>query len=121
MIRRFMSTRRTKFITLVKKVDSNGNDCKKCKQVVTLLNKEGIMDDIDKVETIVEGDSNSMGNLLAQKYKIKNAPFFVVKENEETRVYPYYTQFKKNEVKVEVSDKEQVTDMFDKNFSNDYL
>lgn len=74
-----------------------------------------------KIENIVENDTNSVGSLLPSKYKIKNAPFFIVNHDKETRVCPYYTQFFKNEIHAEVSEKDEIKDIFDKNFSNDYL
>jgi len=121
MIRRFISTGSGKIITFVKKVDSTGKSCTKCAQVIDMMEKNDLMKHITKIENIVENDTNSVGSLLASKYKIKNAPFFIVNYGKETRVYPYYTQFLKNEIHTEVSEKDKIKDIFDKNFSNDYL
>jgi len=117
-----MSTKIGRIITFVKKVDKHGNDCNKCSQIQKQMEKDNILDKIDRIEVIDESNTkNTMGKVLASKYNIKTAPFFVVTipDKESSEVYKYYTSFKTEFTKV--SDNEKIKDIFDRNFSNDIL
>jgi len=83
-------------ITFVKKVLKDGNPCRKCGEVNEKLIKLGHMKHIDKVVVADEADPNSEGMLLAKKFDMDRAPFFLVeKKDGTTDVYPVYMKFVK--------------------------
>jgi hypothetical protein len=85
-----------KKITLVKKILSDGNPCKKCKTILYKLEASGLIEKIDSVAIATEGDLTSEGYLLAQKYNQENAPFFIVAyENGTSEALSTYEDFLK--------------------------
>ena len=80
-------------ITFVKKVLANGEPCPKCADVERRLNVSGHLSAIDRTTIADERDPESEGMRLAAKHNVKLAPFFLVEEAGETRVYTIYFRF----------------------------
>src|SRR5262245_38085755 len=74
-------------VTLVKKRFADGTTCNKCTQAEELLKRRGLFDRIDEIVWAIEGDAASPGMQLASKFGVELAPFFVVKDGDEERVY----------------------------------
>jgi hypothetical protein len=78
-------------ITMVKKVLSDGSPCKKCGEVLEKLEASNQMQFIDRIVIADESDKQSEGMLLADKFEVNRAPFFLVeKDNGKTEVYTIY-------------------------------
>ena len=80
-------------ITFVKKVLANGQPCAKCADVEQRLRAAGQMTAIDRTVIADERDPNSEGMRIAARHDVKLAPFFVVQEGGETRIYTIYFRF----------------------------
>jgi phosphoadenosine phosphosulfate reductase len=63
---------------MVKKLLQSGQPCAKCARAEEMLRARGVWDQIDEVVWVKEGDAESPGALLARKYGVELAPFFVV-------------------------------------------
>ena len=85
-------------ITMVKKRLENGEPCAKCAQAEALLKKRGHWDRIDEVVWAVEGEPESPGMKLGARLGIEVAPFFVVNDAGQERVYKSVLQFVKKEL-----------------------
>ena len=83
-------------ITFVKKILSNGELCKKCREVSERIASDGLTDLIDSIVIADERDAQSPGIQLAKRHNIQRAPFFLVKdESGEVSAYEVYFRFKK--------------------------
>lgn len=82
-------------ITFVKKILTNGEACQKCADVEERLKNSGQMEHIDEVVIADERDSESAGMKLARQFEVNRAPFFLVEEGDDTRVYTVYFKFAK--------------------------
>ena len=82
-------------ITFVKKILSNGDLCKKCQEVSERMNTEGILAIIDHVVIADARDADSPGMQLASKHQVERAPFFIVEEDGEVKIFDIYFKFKK--------------------------
>ena len=80
-------------ITFVKKVLANGEPCAKCADVEQRLRTSGQMAAIHRTVVADERDPDSEGMRIAAKHDVKLAPFFVVEEGGETRIYTIYFRF----------------------------
>ena len=89
-------------ITFVKKILKNGEPCQKCADVDRRLRQSGYIDQIDETVIADERDETSLGMLLAAKYEVDLAPFFVVDDGDETRIYTVYFKFVKEELESSV-------------------
>ncbi len=69
-------------ITMVVKILEGGESCRKCGEVKEYLTRMDLMDKIDNIVEAVVEDPNSEGMKLTQKYGVKRAPFFVVKDDD---------------------------------------
>lgn len=84
-------------ITLVKKILADGSPCKKCGDVLEKLEASGHMSKIDQVLVADERDPGSEGMVIAKRYEVNRAPFFVVeREGEEVVIYTVYFKFVKD-------------------------
>lgn len=72
---------------MIKKRLANGEPCNKCVQAEELLKNRGFWDRIDDVVWAIEGEPESAGMKLATQYGLENAPFFVVRDGDDERVY----------------------------------
>ncbi|MYE25413.1 MAG: hypothetical protein F4Y01_15980 [Gammaproteobacteria bacterium] len=80
-------------ITFVKKVLANGQPCAKCADVEQRLRAAGQMAAIHRTVIADERDPDSEGMRIAAEHNVKLAPFFVVEERGETRIYTIYFRF----------------------------
>lgn len=80
-------------ITLVKKVLADGSPCRKCREVEARMAKNGHAAWVDRVVVADEREPESTGWQLAQEHGVNTAPFFVVEENGQTRIYTVYLKF----------------------------
>ncbi|MBT8764892.1 hypothetical protein [Metapseudomonas boanensis] len=69
-------------ITLVKKVLADGQDCRKCRDVMERLERGGHTGRIDRILVVDERDPSSPGWMVAQHYGVDTAPFFVVRHDD---------------------------------------
>lgn len=83
-------------ITLVKKVMADGTPCRKCREVEALMEKHEHNTRIDEVVVADEANPLSAGMLLAAKYQVERAPFFIVEwDNGRVDIYTVYLKFAK--------------------------
>jgi len=80
-------------ITFVKKRNPDGSSCGKCEEVERRLIRDGHMARIDEVAVADLADPESPGMRLAREFNTEFAPFFVVRENEDARIYTIYLKF----------------------------
>jgi hypothetical protein len=74
-------------ITMVRKKMRDGSDCRKCAEAVEHLRARGLWERIDEVVWAQEGDPDSPGLVLAARFGIDRAPFFVVRDAGGEKVY----------------------------------
>jgi phosphoadenosine phosphosulfate reductase len=67
---------------MVKKQLADGSACNKCAQAEELLKRRGLWERIDEVVWAVENDPSSPGLVLAERFGIDVAPFFVVQTDD---------------------------------------
>jgi len=78
-------------ITLVKKILADGSPCKKCGEVVKKMESANQMQFIDDIVIADESDKNSEGMVLAAKYDVNKAPFFIVEhDNKSIEIFTIY-------------------------------
>ncbi|MCY1544733.1 hypothetical protein D9M68_806330 [compost metagenome] len=81
-------------ITLVKKVLADGQDCRKCRDVMERLERGGHLGRIDRILAADERDPASVGWMVAQHYGVDTAPFFVVRHDDgREQVYTVFLAF----------------------------
>jgi len=109
-------------ITMVKKINKDGSPCRKCADVLRQLEENGLLDRIDQIVVADERDPDSEGMLLARKYKVEQAPFFVVEEDKQlTKIYTVYFKFVKEVLSEGVSEQQEIKEIMDQNPDLDYL
>jgi len=78
-------------ITLVKKVLADGSPCKKCGEVMEKIEAANQMQYIDEIVIADEADKSSEGMVLAAKYDVSRAPFFIVEQDDgATEIFTIY-------------------------------
>lgn len=88
-------------ITLVKKVLADGTPCRKCREVEAIMEKHEHKSRIDEIVVADEANPLSPGMLLAARYQVDRAPFFVVEwDNGRVDVYTVYLKFAKEVLNV---------------------
>ncbi len=86
------------------------------------LEENGLLDRIDQIVVADERDPDSEGMLLARKYKVEQAPFFVVEEDKQpTKIYTVYFKFVKEVLSEGVSEQQEIKEIMDQNPDLDYL
>ena len=109
-------------ITFVKKILADGSPCRKCAEVQTRLEKDNYIDRIDRTVIADERNIESEGILLAKKYKVDRAPFFIVEEEgQAARVYTIYFQFVKEVFKEDANEQDAAKDILENNPDLDFL
>ena len=109
-------------ITLVKKIKADGSPCRKCGNVLDKLDQSGLMKQIDQVVVADERDSSSEGMVLASKYNVETAPFFIVENDDgSTRVYTVYSRFLKEVLDRKVAESEEISEIMDQNPDLDFI
>lgn len=79
-------------ITFVKKILASGEACRKCQDVEDRLRRGGYWDRIDAVVIADERDPDSAGMQLALEHQVSSAPFFIVDNGGDVRVYTIFLQ-----------------------------
>lgn len=69
-------------ITMIKKRLADGQPCKKCSQADEVLERRGLLSRIDEVVWAEERDAESPGMLLASRFQVDVAPFFLVTQGD---------------------------------------
>lgn len=83
-------------ITLVKKILADGSPCQKCADVLNKLEQSGYMNKIDDIVVADERDPTSEGIQIAKRLSVERAPFFVIKNDDQSeQVYTVYLKFVK--------------------------
>jgi hypothetical protein len=108
-------------ITLVKKILANGEPCRKCHDVEARLRSSGAWDRIDEVIIADERDPQSPGMRLANDLKVERAPFFVVTQDGERRVYTVYFKFVREVLDGSVTAQHAAAEILADNPSLDYI
>lgn len=109
-------------ITFVKKIKADGSPCRKCAEVQERLEKEGLIDRIDKIVFADERDPESEGLLLAQQHSVDRAPFFIVEQdNAEPVIYTVYFKFVNEVLNHETSEQDTAKDILDSNSDLDFI
>ncbi len=109
-------------ITMVKKIKKDGSPCRKCLDVLRQLEENGLINRIDQIVVADERDPDSEGMLLARKYKVERAPFFVVEEDKQpTKIYTVYFKFVKEVLSEGISEQQEIKEILDQNPDLDYL
>ena len=80
-------------ITFVRKILAGGMPCAHCREVENRLRADGLWSRIDAVLEIADDDPEGDGATLARAHEVRSAPFFVVREGGEIRLYTRYAQF----------------------------
>ena len=83
-------------IIMVKRQYPDGSECTKCKQASKILQQKGLWDKITKVALAIPADDDSEGVKLAKEHNMKKAPFFIVKNGDETKTYASILKFVKD-------------------------
>lgn len=81
-------------LTFVKKILADGTLCAACTKVNTQLSIDGIFKFINHIAIADERDIDSEGMRLAIQYQALRAPFFLLKENNQTQVIDAYPKLK---------------------------
>jgi phosphoadenosine phosphosulfate reductase len=69
-------------VTMVKKQLSGGAPCRKCAEAEALLRSRGLWERIDRVAWAIEDEPTSEGFVLGARFAVKNAPFFIVRDDD---------------------------------------
>jgi hypothetical protein len=111
-----------KTITLVQKIRSNGELCAKSAKVITDLTARGLRNNIDRLVTADERDPASAGYVLAAKYQIDTAPFFIVTtDDNETHTYPIYSRFLRDIFNLEPVENDEIAEIMAQNSDMYYI
>ncbi len=109
-------------ITLVKKILADGSPCRKCQQVESRLVEAGLLDKIDSIVIADERDTDSAGMLLATKHQVKQAPFFIVRDEQGNEtIHTVYFRFIKEVFNRNASESEAAADILDSSPDMDYI
>lgn len=109
-------------ITLVKKILADGSPCGKCGDVLNKLESNDQMKYIDEVLVADERDNQSQGMLIAAKYNVNRAPFFVVEQDgEEAKIFTVYFKFVKEVLDQKTSEKEELKEIMNDNPDLDFI
>lgn len=109
-------------ITLVKKITADGNLCKKCEEVQQKMEAAGQMSAIDNVVIADERDPQSEGMILAEKYGVERAPFFIVEHpHQEPDIYTVYFKFVKEILNQKTEEKDELKEILNDNPDLDFL
>jgi hypothetical protein len=98
-------------VTMVKKKMRDGSDCRKCSEVTQHLEAKGLWDRIDEVVWAIEGDPDSPGMKLGEELGVERAPFFVVRDGDDQKVYTSVLQLIRERFGQKVTTLEQARDV----------
>ncbi len=94
-------------VTMVKKKLKDGSECRKCNEATEHLRSRGLWDRIDEVVWAHEGDPESPGVQLGLRLGVDRAPFFVVRDGDEEKVYTSVLRLISDRLGQAVSDQER--------------
>ena len=80
-------------VTMVKKLLEGGRACDKCVKAEELLKSKGLWGNIHEVIWAIDGDPESPGMTLAAQKGVQIAPFFIVRDGTEERIYESVLRF----------------------------
>ncbi len=109
-------------ITMVKKIFADGAPCKKCAEVEAKMHEAGQLERLDQVIVADEADPQSDGMLLAAKYGVDRAPFFVVERaGQPPEVFTVYFQFVKKVLNATTTEDEELEEIMPDNPDLDFI
>lgn len=109
-------------ITLVKKILTDGSPCQKCADVLEKLESGQHMRHIDEILVADERDPQSAGMLIAKRYEVDRAPFFVIEEDgKEPVIYTVYMKFLKEVLQQKTKESEELKEIMANNQDLDFL
>ena len=108
-------------IIMVKKIRSDGNLCRKSAEVSAKLEQLNLSDRIDRVLFADERESICPGLELARKHGVEAAPFFVVEQEDSTRVYTQYSRFFKEVLGHQTSETEEILEIMAQHPDLDFI
>ena len=108
-------------ITMVKKIRPDGSLCRKSAEVSEKLDQLNLSDRIDTVVFADEREFSSPGLELARRHGVQAAPFFIVEQEEDTRVYTKYSRFLKEVLGHQTSESEEIKEIMAQNPDLDFL
>lgn len=101
-------------ITLVKKIQADGNPCRKCGDVLERIGRDGVWNRIDRVAIADERDPSSEGMRLAEHHGVERAPFFLVERpGEPVQVYTVYMRLLREVLQKKADERQEVADLMD--------
>lgn len=109
-------------ITLVKKIKSDGNLCRKSADVFEKLKQANLVEKIDRIIFADERKKMSEGLSLALEHGVQAAPFFIVdKEDGSTKIYTRYYNFLEEVLEKQTSEQESVLEILAQNPDLDFI
>lgn len=108
-------------ITMVKKIKADGSPCRKCADVVRRLANDGLLRAIDCVVLADERMPDSEGWALAERHGASTAPFFVVEEGGQSRVYTVYLQFVREVLQGRVGERDELKELMEASPELDFI
>jgi hypothetical protein len=109
-------------ITFVKKIRADGSACPKCADVQKKLEDNDQLKFITATVIADERDPASEGMVIAKKYAVERAPFFIVeKENQAPVIYTVYLKFAREVLDQKSSAKDEARDLLESNPDLDFL
>lgn len=95
-------------ITFVKKIKADGRPCRKCADVEERIGRRKLTDRIGRVVVADESNPESEGMVLAERYDVTQAPFFLVEDvSGSVRVYTSFLRLLKEVLKEECSEEDE--------------
>lgn len=99
-------------ITVVKKVKTDGNLCRKSAEVWEKLKEAQLLSQIDCIIFAHEDKPSSQGISLAIKHQVTAAPFFIVEQVDGSiQVYTAYSILLKEVFNYQVSESEKISEV----------
>ncbi|MFC3151220.1 hypothetical protein ACFOEK_09310 [Litoribrevibacter euphylliae] len=98
-------------ITLVRKIKEDGTDCQKCQDVIDQMAKHDQLKFLDRIVDADERDETSEGFMLATKYNVSRAPFFLVEYPDGShQIFTVYLKFVKEVLEQDTDKKAELQD-----------
>ena len=108
-------------ITLVKKILKDGNPCRKCQDVLARLEKDDLINLVDDIAIADERDPISDGMRLARKHHVDQAPFFIVADKGESKIYISYLKLKREVLNRQLHSTEEALELLQNNPGLDFI
>ncbi|MGL6340713.1 MAG: hypothetical protein ACRC80_16430 [Waterburya sp.] len=108
-------------ITIVKKIRPDGSLCRKSAEVSDQLNQLNLSDRINQVIFADEREYFSPGLELARIHGVNAAPFFIVEQADQTKIYTQYSLFLKEVLGHRTSESEEIKEIMAQNPDLDFI